>query len=98
MMPALRSEASIGTEVPDRYLVQLCKQFAHNIPATYSGTKGRAEFGFGHCTMQASKRYLTLIVEAEDEQSLARMQHLIGLRLERCMWRERPVINWIRST
>ncbi|MBZ6078524.1 DUF2218 domain-containing protein [Microvirga puerhi] len=97
-MAALRSEASIGTEVPDRYLVQLCKQFEHSISATYSGSKGRAEFEFGHCTMQASKRYLTLIVEAEDEQSLARMQHLIGLRLERCMWREKPVINWVRST
>ncbi|MCB8822560.1 DUF2218 domain-containing protein [Microvirga rosea] len=96
-MPAFRSEASIGTEVPDRYLVQLCKQFSENVPATYSDTKGRAEFSFGHCTMEASRRYLTLIVEAEDEQSLARMQHLVGLRLERCMWREKPVINWVRS-
>ena len=97
-MPALRSEASIGTEVPDLYLAQLCKQFAPSTPAIYSGTKGRAEFDFGHCTIRASKRYLTLVIEAEDEQSLARMQHLIGLRLERCMWREKPVINWVRST
>ncbi|QFU17743.1 DUF2218 domain-containing protein [Microvirga thermotolerans] len=97
-MPALRSEASIGTELPDRYLVQLCKQFALSNPATYSDTRGRAEFGFGHCTLQASSRYLTLVVEAEDEQSLARMQHLIGLKVERCMWREQPVIKWVRST
>ncbi|MGO4572140.1 DUF2218 domain-containing protein [Microvirga sp. 2TAF3] len=97
-MAALRSEATVGTEVPDRYLAQLCKHFAHEIPISCSGTEGHAEFGFGHCTMQASERYLVLVVEAEDEQSLARMQRLIGLRLERCMWRERPVINWVRSS
>ena len=97
-MSALRSEATVGTEAPDRYLAQLCKHFAPDIPATYSGAEGRAEFGFGHCTMQAERRYLVLVVEAEDEQSLARMQHLVGLRLGRCMWRERPVIDWVRSS
>lgn len=96
-MVTLRSEASIGTEAPDRYLAQLCKNFGSPIQTSYTSNGGRAEFGFGQCTMTAADRYLLLVVEAEDEQSLAKMQHLVGLRLERCMWREKPTINWVRS-
>jgi hypothetical protein len=97
-MAALKAEVSVDTEVPELYLLQLCRHFAPHAPSMPSGKRGHAEFGFGRCTIQAAQRYLTLVVEAEDEHSLARMQHLVGLRLERCMWRERPIIRWVRSS
>ncbi|MBF9232687.1 DUF2218 domain-containing protein [Microvirga alba] len=95
-MAPLRAEANVDTIVPDRYLVQLCKHFAPNTPAAYSEAEGRAEFEFGHCTLQAIGKGLMLVVEAEDESSLAQVQRLVSTYLEKSMWRERPTITWIR--
>ncbi|NIX75068.1 DUF2218 domain-containing protein [Microvirga terricola] len=95
-MAPLRAEANIDTIAPDRYLVQLCKRFAPNDPATYSNHQGRAEFEFGNCTLLAAGRSLTLVAEAEDEASLAQVQRLVSTYLEQSMWRERPTITWIR--
>ena len=97
-MPALRSEASVDTAAPDHHLAQLCRQFAHQGPATYSPLEGRAEFASGHCSMRAKGRYLCLVVEAEDETSLARIQHIVSSYLEQSMWRERPTITWVRKS
>jgi hypothetical protein len=97
-MAPLRSEASVGTMMPDRYLAQLCKHFSQQVTATYSDRKGRADFNFGHCSMQTAKHALMLVVEAEDESSLARVQHIVSTYLERSMWREKPTINWIRTS
>lgn len=97
-MPALRSEASVDTAAPDHHLVQLCRQFAHQGPATYSPLEGRAEFASGHCSMRAKGRYLCLVVEAEDETSLARIQHIVSSYLEQSMWRESPTITWVRKS
>lgn len=97
-MAVLRSEASVGTMVPDRYLAQLCKQLSQEVPATYSAREGRAEFGFGQCSVQTARHALMLVVEAEDETSLARVQRIVSTYLERSMWRERPTINWIRTS
>jgi len=97
-MAVLRSEASVGTMVPDRYLAQLCRKLSEEVPATYSARTGRAEFGFGHCSLKTARHALMLVVEAEDETSLARVQHIVSTYLERSMWRERPTINWIRTS
>jgi hypothetical protein len=97
-MTVLRSEASVGTLVPDRYLAQLCQHLSREVSATYSGHEGRAEFGFGQCSLQTGRRALILVVEAEDETSLARVQRIVSSYLEQSMWREKPTINWIRKS
>jgi len=95
---ALRSEAVVGTMVPDRYLAQLCRQFSNRGSATYTAREGRAEFGFGHCSLQTARHALMLVVEAKDETSLARVQHIVSSYLEQSMWREKPTIKWIRRS
>jgi uncharacterized protein len=95
-MAPLRAEANIDTIAPDRYLVQFCKRFAPKGPATYSEIKGRAEFEFGRCTMRAAEHAIKLVVEAEDEASLAQVQRIVSTYLEQSMWRENPTITWIR--
>lgn len=84
--------------VPDRYLAQLCKQLSQEVSATYSAREGRAEFGFGQCSLQTGRQALMLVVEAEDETSLARVQHIVSTYLERSMWREKPTITWVRKS
>jgi hypothetical protein len=97
-MTVLRSEASVGTLVPDRYLAQLCQHLSREVSATYSDREGRAEFGFGQCSLQTGRGALMLVVEAEDETSLARVQRIVSSYLEQSMWREKPTINWIRKS
>ena len=46
-MTAVRSEAHVATPRSARYLGQLCKHFAHRVPATYGDGKGRVEFPAG---------------------------------------------------
>ena len=96
-MAVSRSEASVGTMVPDRYLAQLCKQLSQEIPATYSARERRAEFGFGQCSLRTGRQALRLVVEAEHETS-ARVQHIVSTYLECSMWREKPTITWVRKS
>lgn len=38
-----------------KYLQQLCKHFAHKVPAEWDTETGEVSFPFGHCRMEASR-------------------------------------------
>jgi uncharacterized protein len=91
------SVARVTTPTPARYLGQLCKHFAHKIPATHDAETGRIEFPFGVCELATGKDLLVLCVSAIDLESLARMEDVIGSHLTRFAFREPVEINWSRS-
>ena len=47
----LTAEARISTEHAGKYLAQLCKHFAHKVPATWADDLGDVDFGPGTCHM-----------------------------------------------
>ena len=55
-----RSRAQVQTPNASRYLVQLCKHFAHKIEVEYDTRIGQAIFPFGTCTMLADEQQLIL--------------------------------------
>ena len=96
-MPTLTTEARVRTATPARYIKRLCKHFAHKVPATYTDDRGRADFPFGVCTMQAEDDVLVLKGEAGDEESLARVEGVVGTHLEGFAHDEDLAIQWRRG-
>lgn len=88
------SVARVATPSPARYLGQLCKHFAHKLPATHDAETGRIEFPFGLCELAASKELLALCVTALDAASLERMEDVIASHLARFAFREPLEISW----
>ncbi|AWK89746.1 DUF2218 domain-containing protein [Azospirillum thermophilum] len=87
-------QARVGTALASRYLVQLCKHFAHKIPVEYDGRRGRADFPWGVCHMTAGDDTLDLRCEAPDAQGLDRVKAVVDDHLRRFAWRETPVLSW----
>lgn len=98
------SRASVPTETPGRYIAQLCKHFAHKVPAEYEprsfeAVRGRVEFpDAGVCTMRAMPNMLELQLVARDTESLHRLEGVVTRHLARFAWREPPVVEWTYST
>jgi uncharacterized protein len=90
----LQSQARVETPNASRYLIQLCKHFAHKIPVEYDTRAGRAEFPFGLCTMEAYDGQLFIRCEGEDEACLGRVQSVLQEHLEGFAFREKPTISW----
>jgi len=94
------ARASVPTEMPGRYIAQLCKHFAHRIPAEYDppsfeATRGRIEFpGAGVCTLHAAPSSLEMELTAVDADTLHRLQDVVARHLARFAWREPPTVAW----
>jgi hypothetical protein len=62
-----------------------------------SETSGMISFGWGRCTMQATPGTLTLHAEAEDQESLQRIQDIVTRDIERFGKRRRLTVTWQRT-
>jgi hypothetical protein len=96
-MSQLTSTARVATTSPGRYLGQLCKHFAHKIPATFDAEAGRIEFSIGVCELAVGKDVLVMCVSAANDDELAQMEDVIARHLVRFAFREPPVIEWKRG-
>ncbi|PVB62392.1 DUF2218 domain-containing protein [Labrenzia sp. 011] len=82
------------TASASKYLQQLCKHFAHKVPAEWDSASGKVCFPFGSCRMEASPTSLTIRCEADEEQKIDRMKYVIDDHLERFAWREKLTLEW----
>jgi hypothetical protein len=98
----LITEASVETDRPNRYLVQLCTHIsevakAHpQMPARveWSDDDGVITLGSASCTLQARPGALTLHIEAPDEDSLRQIQARVTDRLEQIGRRDGLSVRW----
>jgi uncharacterized protein len=97
--PMLSSEAHVPTDVPRRYLGQLCKHFQHKLPVTLDEEHGRIEFSSGVCEVDAAASPATLLlrVRAADEAALANLEDVVARHLKRFAFREEPEVRWVRA-
>ncbi len=84
----------VKTEKASRYLVQLCKHFAHKVPAEWSDTTGHAQLPPGPCHMMADEEALTVVCEAADDEGLARAKYIVEDHIVRFGWRENLTVTW----
>jgi hypothetical protein len=66
----MRSSSTVVTESGARYLSQLCKHFAHKVPATLGEREGQITLDSGQVHLRASPDTLMIRVEAEQGDAL----------------------------
>lgn len=90
--------AYLETANGPKYLVQLCKHFAHKVEVTYSETHGECRFDRGVATLDADANGLRMAVKADGEDSLAWGQSVIESHLIRFAFRENiEGLDWQRQ-
>lgn len=92
------SEARVATELPRRYMGQLCKHFAHRVPVVLEEDRGEIAFAIGRCEVTAGPAELVLRAEAQDEDHLPTLEDVVARHLLRFTFREPVAINWNRLT
>ena len=95
---SLASTSTIRSERASSYLQQLCKHFGHRIEVEFDAGHGRISFDFGRCELVAENDALTMSASADDQESLQRVEDVVGSHLERFTFREKLEIAWVRES
>jgi len=95
--PQFSSVARVPTEKAARYMGQLCKHFAHKIPATFDADSGRIEFSIGVCELAVAKDALVLHVTAANNEELDQMEDVVARHLVRFGFRDELIVKWQRG-
>jgi len=82
------------TASASKYLQQLCKHFAHKVPAEWDALSGEVSFPFGFCRMEASPNALSIRCESDAEEKISRVKAVIDDHLERFAWKEKLKLTW----
>lgn len=92
------SQARISTPKARGYLVQLCKHFAHKIPATFADNQGRIQFMAGVSELDAAEPdALVIRSSASDDTGLRIVEDVIERHLRRFAFKEDLAIQWVRA-
>ena len=75
----------------------MCKHFGHKINVEFTPESGVICFPFGRCELTAEAGTLSMTAIAENVDSHARVETIIGSHLERFAFREKPEINWTKA-
>jgi hypothetical protein len=88
------AEARVKTGKPSLYLQQLCAHFGHRISAEHTEERGSIRFDAGTCELAAEPETLVVRVEAADQESLERLERVVGSHLERFGYRDALTVQW----
>ncbi len=91
----LSAQGQVKTQKSQRYLKALCNHFSHKAQAAHSDDRGSVNFSFGACELWAEAGTLTLRVQAEDAEGLARVKSVVADHLERFSGDEALQVMWI---
>lgn len=95
----MQSIAYWQTENGAKYLVQLCKHFAHKIEVEYSQTHGECRFSCGTALLDADDRGLRMQAKSPDLDQLTETEQVIERHLVRFAFRENlETLDWQRAT
>ena len=89
------AHAIVPTAMASRYLMQLCKHFAHKISVDYNAERGRADFPWGICHLTADAGTLTIQCEAPTDEELERVKFVLTDHVQRFGWKEKIEVTWI---
>lgn len=93
--PAMSVNAVVQTANGSKYLQQLCKHFAHKVPATWTETEGQAALPAGTVRFTAAADSLHMQCEAEDAERLRTTCAVVEDHLLRFAFREDlSSLNW----
>lgn len=91
----LSFDAFFETPAASRYLQQLCKQFGHKVPVTFTPESGLCNFAYDEAELTALDGRLAISVRAEDTEMLAQTKDVVKTHLLRVAFRESPsALEW----
>lgn len=94
----MKSTATILTPNARRYMIQLCKHFAHRVPATYGEREGEIVFDAGTLGLRAAPQTLMLWAKASEPGGLQRLEQVVERHLKRFAFREPEIdFDWRRA-
>jgi uncharacterized protein len=96
----LESTAVVVTDAPERYAKQLLAHLGRkNTVETVGGERqgGRLVFSYGTATVRPEDNQLVLKAAAEDPDSLAHVEDVLGRHLERFGAKRELVVTWQRG-
>lgn len=90
----MSTEACVPTPKASAYMKQLCKHFGHRVPAEWTDDAGQVRFDGGRCRLRAEVDALVLSIDADDAESVGRLQEVVGSHLERFGRRDELKVSW----
>jgi hypothetical protein len=91
------SLARVKTPKARGYLTQLCKHFAHKIPASFADNHGVIQFAAARCELNAAAETLLQIeCSAPDDNQLCTVEDVVERHLRRFAFKELLSIRWVR--
>ena len=94
MPDPLTARADVVTDAPARYAKQLVSHLGHRVEFETVGDTSTARFGEGTGRVVVGDGVLTLLAEAPDTETLARVQDVLGRHLERFGQRNELAVSW----
>ncbi len=93
------SRADVATDAPARYAKQLVSHLGRKLVFTGDGVTAPATAVIGAATagIVVGEGVLTLEAAGDDEESVARVEHVLGSHLERFAQREALTVRWVRD-
>jgi uncharacterized protein len=91
---ALTSRAAVPTATPERYAKQLVEHLGHRVAFTTDGTVSTARIADGVGSVEVGEGVLVLRAEAEDRETLDRVQDVLGRHLVRFGRRAELEVVW----
>lgn len=74
-----------------KYIVQLCKHWAHKFQVETTETQGVVHFPAALVTMDAQADALQVRIEADDAETAERLKGVVASHLDRFAFREAPL-------
>jgi hypothetical protein len=93
----LTAQSSFNTAKATAYLKKFCRHFAHKLPTEFDDVSGYVDFPFGDCRLVSQDDQLMFKVEAETEESLAKMEDVVARHMERFAFRDGITLMWVRQ-
>ena len=85
----VQSQAQVPTASASRYLQQICKHWSHKFAVEFTPEHGTIPFSEDRrCDFSAADGILTMRIEAADDATLERTQHVVVDHLKRFAFRE----------
>jgi hypothetical protein len=85
----VQSQAQVPTASASRYLQQICKHWSHKFAVEFTPEHGTIPFSEDRrCDFSATDGILTMRIEAADDATLERTQHVVVDHLKRFAFRE----------
>ena len=93
------SRADVATGAPARYAKQLVAHLGRKLVFTGDAvtTPATAVIGAATAGIVVGEGVLTLEAAGDDEESVARAEHVLGSNLERFAQREALTVRWVRD-